>query len=102
MHRIGAHDNARALIGPESARAGAHCQVRGSARLIAGAMTIEAFLTLYGIGLVAGVAVALIAVAPVLRANLGRRTLPLAEDAAQWANDPEGATEAPVAERKRA
>jgi hypothetical protein len=38
----------------------------------------------------------------VLRAKLGRRTLILAEDAAQWANDPEGAAEAPVAERKRA
>jgi hypothetical protein len=74
----------------------------GSARLIAGAMTLEAFLALYGIGLVAGVAVALIAVTPVLRVKLGPRTLVPADEAAQWANDPEGAAEAPVAERKRA
>jgi len=75
----------------------------GSARLIAGAMSLEAFLALYGIGLVAGVAVAVIAVAPLLRAKLRPRTLIPEDDIAKWEDDPESVpTEVVAAERKRA
>jgi hypothetical protein len=62
----------------------------GSARLIAGAMSLEAFLALYGIGLVTGIAVAVIVVAPLLRTRLiaqAPRTLTPVDDLAQWTAD---------------
>jgi hypothetical protein len=78
----------------------------GSARLIAGMMNLEAFLALYGIGLVTGIAVAVIAVVPLLRARLAaaapRTILPVREEA-QWAADDDGRPQREVVlERKRA
>ena len=107
----GAHSPSRlgviAALGAISTVTWTYAAFVGSARLIAGAMTLEAFLALYGVGLVAGVAVAVIIVAPILRARLAAqapRTLTPADDLAQWTADSDGTVEAPieVEERKRA
>lgn len=77
----------------------------GSARLIAGAMTLEIFLVLYGMGLVAGIAVAVFAVAPMLRSRIAAlqpHPMPSSDDDAQWTADSDGRAEAESAVRKRA
>lgn len=83
----------------------------GSARLIAGIMSLEAFLALYGIGLAGGVAVAVLVVAPLLRRRLDARaprTLMPLDDEAKWRGDTDVAVDGrpadpvPVETRRRA
>ncbi|MEO7222894.1 MAG: hypothetical protein ABIY37_10510, partial [Devosia sp.] len=82
----------------------------GSARMIAGAMSLEAFLGLYGLGLTSGIRVAVLVVAPMLRSRLSAgmpRTLKRVVDEATWSEDIErhavpGLVDGPVPLRKSA
>ncbi len=69
----------------------------GVARIIASAMTLERYLAFYGLSLAAGIAVAAVAIAPLLRRRLNARRprafAPL-PDAARWQADTEGQSEA--------
>jgi hypothetical protein len=107
--RVGVRSHSRlaviAALGAISTVTWTYAAFVGSARLIAGAMSLEAFLALYGIGLVTGIAVAVIVVAPVLRTRLtaqAPRTLTPVDDLAQWTADSDAESPVIVEERKRA
>lgn len=104
--RSAVHLTTIAALGAISSVSWTFAAFTGSARLIAGAMSLEAFLALYSVGLASGIAVAVIAVAPMLRRRLDSnrpRALMLVDDAAEWAADAEGRPAREVVpERKRA
>jgi hypothetical protein len=96
-----------AALGAISSVSWTYAAFVGSARLIASSMSLEAFLALYGIGLLAGVTTALLAVTPLLHARLAARAprqLEGTTDLEQWAadTDPEQVEPVSVPLRRRA
>jgi hypothetical protein len=84
-----------AALGAISSVSWTYAAFAGSARLIAGALSVEGFLLLYGFGLTIGIGVAVLAVAPTLQVRLAAerpRTSVPAEDEARWAEDAEADT----------
>jgi hypothetical protein len=59
----------------------------GQARIIAPAMTLGGFLELFGVGLVSGITVAILVVAPRLRDRVHIGSIPDQDDAAKWRAD---------------
>jgi hypothetical protein len=95
--RSGARSHVRvatiAALGAVSSVSWTYAAFAGSARLIAGAMSLEGFLLLYGLGLISGIGVAVLVVAPMLRSRLAAgmpRTLRPVDDEAKWSEDREG------------
>lgn len=61
----------------------------GVGRIIAATMTLGGFLALYGLGLVAGIGIAVLVVAPLLQRRAAAQSVPLVpmDDATKWALD---------------